>query len=69
METAAWTPHVSIAYSQVTGSADAYADALAGEDGRVGAFIAAVQLIELGRDHYSYEWTVQSEVHLAPSRT
>jgi 2'-5' RNA ligase len=65
LEPEAWTPHVSIAYSQVTGPAEVYAEALADEQRRADAEITRVQLIALGRDEHGYEWTVHSNARLS----
>jgi hypothetical protein len=51
-----WTPHISAAYSSVTGSADTVETALGGEDGTMHTTVKAVQLIRLGRDRHAYEW-------------
>lgn len=59
-----WTPHVSIAYSNVTGPADIYEAALDGEDAVASVEIRAVQLIVLGRDSHLYEWTSRAEIQL-----
>jgi len=60
-----WTPHVSIAYSRVTGPADVYEKAMADEHGSVDITISKVQLIVLGRDEHEYQWTMHSEVLLS----
>lgn len=60
-----WTPHISIAYSRVTGPAGIYEAALAGEDGTADVTIGKVQLTVLGRDQHEHEWTVDSEVPLS----
>lgn len=51
-----WTPHISAAYSSVTGPADTVEAALGGEDGTAHTTVKAVQLIRLGRDRRAYEW-------------
>ena len=63
-----WTPHVSVAYSRVSGPAGMYEAALAGQDAAVNVTIGSVQLIMLGRDRHVYEWDTQAEVRLAPAR-
>jgi 2'-5' RNA ligase superfamily len=60
-----WTPHVSVAYSNVTGPADIYEAALAGEDVAASMTVGAMQLIRLGRDHRVYEWEACASVPLA----
>lgn len=54
-EVAEWTPHVSLAYANSDGPADAINAAL--RDGRAEtATVRAVELIRLGRDRHLYEW-------------
>jgi hypothetical protein len=55
-EGAEWTPHVSVAYSNVSGPADAYEAALDGQVPAALATLDAAQLIRLGRDRRVYEW-------------
>jgi hypothetical protein len=59
-----WFPHISVAYSHFTGSADAIETALAGEDATTDAVIRTVQLIVLGRDHHVYEWADHTTLHI-----
>jgi len=53
-----WTPHVSVAYSNVSGPADIYETALDGETNDVAVTLGVAQLIRLGRDRRVYEWDV-----------
>lgn len=62
-----FTPHISVAYSNVTGPGDVYDAALAGEDGTADLVVDAVQLIVLGRDEHMYEWTTLADVPLGIS--
>lgn len=55
-EGAEWTPHMSVAYSNVTGPADIYETALDGQAPAASATLGAAQLIRLGRDRRMYEW-------------
>lgn len=59
-----WMPHVSLAYSRVTGPADIYAEALDGEDSHATVRIAAVQLIALDRGEHVYTWTTVADILL-----
>jgi 2'-5' RNA ligase len=59
-----WWPHISVAYSHVSGPADIYQHALANEHATVDVTIGAVQLIVLGRDEHVYEWAEYSRVSL-----
>jgi len=63
-----WTPHVSIAYSNVTGPAGTYLAALDEEDTTAAMDVRAVQLIILGRDSHLYEWTTCAEAQLRGGR-
>jgi 2'-5' RNA ligase len=63
-ESAAWTPHVSVAYASASGSADVYVDALEGEDATAAVTAGSVQLILLGRDEHLYEWVTVASVKL-----
>jgi 2'-5' RNA ligase len=67
-EAAEWTPHVSVAYSRVTGPADIYEAALDGADAAAEVMIGAVQLIALRRDTHLYEWATCAEVELTGRR-
>jgi 2'-5' RNA ligase len=60
-----WTPHVSVAYSGQTAPAAPYAIALAGHADTAEITLAAVQVIILGRDTRSYEWTIHEEIVLS----
>jgi hypothetical protein len=51
-----WTPHVSVAYSNVSGPADIYETALDRQASAASATLGAAQLIRLGRDRRLYEW-------------
>lgn len=51
-----WTPHVSMAYSNVSGPADAYEAALGGQTSAASVTLRTAQLIRLGRDRRVYEW-------------
>lgn len=53
-----WAPHVSIAYSNATGPAQPYADALATVtlDAPATVLVKSVELIVLHRDNRMYEW-------------
>lgn len=51
-----WTPHVSVAYSNVSGPANVYEAALAGQAPATIVTLGSAQLIRLGRDHRVYEW-------------
>jgi 2'-5' RNA ligase len=64
METAEWTPHVSVAYSSSTAPAAEYVAAAAGGSDTEDVMIDHVQLITLGRDHRMYEWTTRADVLL-----
>ncbi len=64
LETEEWTPHVSIAYCNTSAGAGPYVAALAGEHNTAEVRIDQVQLIVLGRDHHSYEWTVYEDARL-----
>ncbi len=64
-ETDEWMPHVSVAYSSTTASAQPYTAALAGRSFSAECLIEAVQLIVLGRDRRSYEWAVHDTVRLS----
>lgn len=55
-EGAEWTPHVSVAYRNVSGSADVYEAALNGQAPAASAILGSAQLIRLGRDRRVYEW-------------
>ena len=59
-----WTPHVSVAYSSGTGSAEPYIKALAVEDTAT-CLIGSVELIELNRDDRMYEWETVARLPLA----
>jgi hypothetical protein len=59
-----WVPHVSVAYSSGTGSADPYVKALAVEDAAT-CLIDSVELIELNRDNYMYKWQTVARLPLA----
>jgi 2'-5' RNA ligase len=61
---AEWFPHISVAYSHLTGPAGAIDAALAGDDATADAVIRAVQLIVLGRDQHLYEWADHTTVPL-----
>jgi 2'-5' RNA ligase len=62
-----FTPHISVAYSNLTGPGDVYDAALAGEDGTADLVVDAAQLIVLGRDERMYEWTTLADVPLGIS--
>jgi hypothetical protein len=63
-EAADWSPHVSVAYSRVSGPDDAYEAALHGEADTEEVTIRSAQLIVLGRDNHMYEWTTMADVPL-----
>ncbi len=67
-ESAEWTPHVSVAYSRVSGPADMYEAALSGEQATADVVIGAVQLIVLGRDEHVYQWHEYAELCLLPQK-
>jgi 2'-5' RNA ligase len=62
-----WAPHVSIAYSNADGPADAFEAALDGEHSVAAMTVDAVKLIRLGRDRHVYEWETLASVPLSPS--
>jgi 2'-5' RNA ligase len=64
-----WTPHVSMAYSNMTGPAGVVEAALEGEDTVVAVTVGAVQLIRLGRDQHVYEWETCATVPLGARST
>lgn len=51
-----WAPHVSVAYSNVSGPADVYESALDSQASAASVTLGAAQLIRLGRDRRVYEW-------------
>ncbi len=57
-------PHISVAYSHITGSASTIEAALAGDQATAEVVIRAVQLIVLGRDQHVYEWTDHTTLRL-----
>jgi 2'-5' RNA ligase len=59
-----FTPHISVAYSNLTGPGDTYDQALASEDGTADLLVDAVQLIVLGRDQHMYEWSTRADLRL-----
>ncbi|MBO0839157.1 MAG: 2'-5' RNA ligase family protein [Actinobacteria bacterium] len=59
-----WTPHVSMAYSNVSGPADIYERALDGQTNAASATLGAAQLIRLGRDRRVYEWETIATLQL-----
>jgi 2'-5' RNA ligase len=61
---AEWMPHISVAYSRVTGPADPYVQALSGHNATVDVVIPAVRLIVLGRDRHRYEWASHATLPL-----
>jgi 2'-5' RNA ligase len=63
-ETDAWTPHVSVAYSNTDEPAAPYAAALAGCAGTADVTLGSVQAIVLGRDHHVYEWDTRDTITL-----
>jgi 2'-5' RNA ligase len=65
-ESAEWAPHVSVAYSRVTGPAGIYEAALSGDEATADVVIGAVQLIVLGRDEHVYEWSEYAKLRLSP---
>jgi 2'-5' RNA ligase len=54
-EAAEWAPHVSVAYANSNGPANAINAALGDGRGET-ATVRAVELIRLGRDRHLYEW-------------
>lgn len=66
---AEWMPHISVAYSRITGPAQPYELALSGDDATADAEIRAVQLIVLGRDQHVYEWANYATVQLSAGNT
>jgi 2'-5' RNA ligase len=60
----AWAPHVSIAYSNAGGTADAFEAALDGVDAVAAMTVDAVKLIRLGRDQHTYKWETLASVQL-----
>lgn len=64
-----WTPHVSMAYSNMTGPAGVFEAALEGEDTVAAVTVGAVRLIRLGRDQHVYEWETCATVPLAARST
>ncbi len=69
-EGADWAPHVSVAYSHTTRSADEYVAAVDGSTDTAKAVLNRVQLIILGRDERMYEWTARADVPLGlPARS
>ncbi len=63
-EPAEWMPHISVAYSRVTGPAAPYEAALSGDTATAEAVIRSVQLIVLGRDEHVYRWASHATVRL-----
>ena len=63
-----WMPHVSVAYSSGTGSAEPYIKALTAED-TAACLIDSVELIELNRDNRMYEWDTVARLPLIGSRS
>lgn len=62
-----WTPHVSIAYSNVDGPTEPCAMALDSVIAEpVTVALSEVQLIVIGRDERLYKWDVHSTVPLGP---
>ncbi|HEX6452374.1 MAG TPA: 2'-5' RNA ligase family protein [Trebonia sp.] len=59
-----WHPHVSVAYSNTTGPADAFEAALSDADSAATTTVTAVDLIRLGRDRHVYEWETYATVPL-----
>lgn len=57
-----WTPHVTAAYANASGSSDPYEQALRGEDRSVTVTPGAVQLIALSRDTHMYQWTTEADL-------
>jgi len=66
---AGWMPHVSVAYSRVTGPARPYELALADDSAATDAEIRTVQLIVLGRDKHLYEWADHTTLRLPAGNT
>lgn len=64
-EASGWAPHVSVAYSNTTGPADPYINALGPAAETAQATVDAVQLIVLGRDHHMYTWTTRATARLS----
>jgi 2'-5' RNA ligase len=60
----AWTPHVSVAYSNGTGPQAPYVAAVRG-GGTTQTVTGTVRLIVLGRDNRLYQWTTRGAVPLA----
>jgi 2'-5' RNA ligase len=69
MESADWTPHVSVAYSNSAVPAAEYISAVADSRNTEGALIDHVQLIVLGRDRRMYEWSTRAEVPVGTELT
>ncbi|HEY5990509.1 MAG TPA: 2'-5' RNA ligase family protein [Streptosporangiaceae bacterium] len=64
MEKDTWTAHATIAYSNSDGPVAPYQAALNGVPGTAQAQVTSVQLIILGRDEHSYEWSVHATIPL-----
>ncbi|WP_075743794.1 MULTISPECIES: 2'-5' RNA ligase family protein [Actinoalloteichus] len=65
-----WRPHVTLAYSNVSGPAEPIADRLAAHGAHIAEVtVSALSLIELNRDHRQYEWTDVATVGLTGSRS
>jgi 2'-5' RNA ligase len=63
-ESADWAPHVSVAYSRISGPDAAYRAALSGIQETADVIIDAVHLIVLGRDERVYDWLDHARVGL-----
>ena len=62
-------PHVSLGYSNATGPAEPVELALrSAEEHTADVTVTAISLIDLNRDHKSYEWTEVATVPLGGSR-
>lgn len=64
-ETEQWSPHVSIAYSNATGPATPYAEALSSVTATPAKLmVPSVELIILNRDNRMYEWDRSASIPL-----